>query len=271
MPYPSFVDSRTSDTPWIVPEKPDLVWFGGADAKRFLNDLISQEIEDMEPGDARRSFLLGPQGKLDFILWVVFDGERYGLVTEPGRGESLATTLGRYRIRVDVSIEQETGEVSLVVGDWDGYDLSWPSTPRALVVGEVPDLPMGSDDDYLELRIAAGEPAWDADVDDGTIPHESGLVPASVDFTKGCFLGQELVARIDSRGGNVPRRLVIVEGDDQIVVGSLLTNGEEAGRITSAAGSTGLAMVKRGIDDGAVLEAGDSTVTVRAIPAKTPG
>lgn len=265
------MDSKTSEAPWLAPETPDLVWFAGDDAKRFLNDLISQEIGDMEPGEARRSFLLGPQGKLEYLLWVVFDGDRYGLVTEPGRGDDLAATLGRYRIRVDVAIEQETGELALVIGEWDGYDLSWPGVPRTLVVGEAPDLTVGSVAEYDLLRIAAGEPAWGSDVDDGTIPHESGLVPVSVDFTKGCFLGQELVARIDSRGGNVPRHLVIVEGEGDIAVGPLLSEGEDAGRVTSAAGPIGLAMVKRGVDDGANLDADGSTVVVRGIPAKTPG
>ena len=57
-----------SEAPWLAPVSPDIVWFDGADAKRFLNDLISQEIGDMRPGETRRSFLLGPQGKLDIVF-----------------------------------------------------------------------------------------------------------------------------------------------------------------------------------------------------------
>ena len=265
------MDYRTSETLWLAPVVPDLVWFGGKDATRFLNDLISQEIGGMQAGDARRSLLLGPQGKLDFILWVVFDGERYGLLTDPGRGKELMTTLGRYRIRVDVTIEEETAPVTVVVGETDGYDVSWAGVARTLVVGDPPDLPSGTVDDYEMLRISSGEPAWEVDVDEGTIPHESGLVPASVDFTKGCYLGQELVARIDSRGGNVPRRLAIVEADEAISAGPLLAGQDDVGRVTSASGSIGLAMVRRGVEDGATIETGGVTVTVRRLPEKTPG
>lgn len=242
--------SPQSDSPWLAPETPDLVWFTGTDTVRFLNDLISQEIGDMEVGEVRRSFLLGPQGKLQFLLWVIKETERVGLLTDGGRGEDLASALRRYRIRVDVEIEPEPEAVSVVVGEWDGIDVSWPGVPRRLVVGERPNLPVGSREEYQRLRISSGEPAWDHDLDEGTIPHESGLVPVSVDFDKGCFLGQELVARIDSRGGNTPRNLRRVEaGDGALQSGAtLMRDGEEVGTVTSAAGSIGLAMVRRGVE-----------------------
>ncbi|HEX6219486.1 MAG TPA: hypothetical protein VF115_00180 [Acidimicrobiia bacterium] len=260
--------SQQSETAWIAPESPDLVWFSGADTTRFLNDLISQEIGDLADGEARRSLLLAPQGKLQFILWVVRDGDRIGLVTDPGRGEELAAALSRYRIRVDVDIEVESDEVWLVMGEGDGYDVSWPAVARRLVVGDRPELPTGTDDDYEALRVSAGEPAWDVDVDEGTIPHESGLVPSSVDFTKGCFLGQELVARIDSRGGNTPRNLRLIETTDRtIAAGATLTrDGKDVGSVTSAVGGLGLAMVRREVDVGDQVLAGDVPVMVRQLP-----
>ncbi|MEE8489619.1 MAG: hypothetical protein V3S43_04730, partial [Acidimicrobiia bacterium] len=91
---------------WLAPETPDLVWFRGADTIRFLNDLLSQEIGTMQPGRVTRSLLLAPQGKLDHILWVLRGDEEIGLITDGGRGQDLAATLGRYRIRVDVEVEQ---------------------------------------------------------------------------------------------------------------------------------------------------------------------
>jgi folate-binding protein YgfZ len=262
------VTSLRSDTAWIAPESPDIVWFAGSDATRFLNDLISQEIGDMADGEARRSFLLAPQGKLAFILWVIRDGDRLGLVTEPGRGAELAATLTRYRIRVDVEIAEERDGVWLIVGDGEGFDVSWSGVPRSLVVGERPDLPAGNPQEYEKLRVAAGEPAWDVDVDESTIPHESGLVRASVDFTKGCFLGQELVARIDSRGGNTPRHLRLIEAvDGELVRGVTLTkDGNEVGTVSSAAGKSGLAMVRREVEVGERLVAGDLAVQVRSVP-----
>jgi folate-binding protein YgfZ len=254
-----------SETAWVAPESPDVVWFSGADATRFLNDLISQEIGDLETGEARRSFLLGPQGKLEFLLWVIKDGQRTGLVTDPGRGEALTQALGRYRIRVDVEIELETSDVWLVVGNWDGADVSWPGIERHLVVGDRPDLATGSSQVYEGLRIAAGEPAWGVDVDETTIPHESGLVPASVDFDKGCFLGQELVARIDSRGGNVPRHLRRLDtGGSELEVGSTLTmGGKTVGLVTSATVGTALAMVRREVVVGDTVEVEGATAVVK--------
>ncbi len=259
-----------SDASWIAPEPPDLVWFTGADSLRFLNDIISQEIADMEPGDARRSFLLEPQGKLRFLLWVVRDDDRIGLVTDGGRGAELAQALRRYLIRVDVEIEEEPEEIWLVIGEWEGYDLSWPGVERRLVIGERPALETGDEAGYEALRIAAGEPRWGVDVDESTIPHESGLVPASVDFDKGCFLGQELVARIDSRGGNTPRNLRLLETEDEVVAGDpVRLDGAEVGMVTSATSGVALAMLKRTVSIGDRVEAGGSSAVVEDLPVKS--
>lgn len=254
----------------LAPEQPDLVWFSGSDALRFLNDIISQELGDVEPGDARRSLLLAPQGKLDFLLWAIRAEDRIGLVTDPGRGEALASALGRYKIRVDVDINSEGSDVWIVVGEWDGYDVSWAGVERHLVIGDRPDLEVMSMSDYENLRVDAGEPKWGVDVDEDTIPHESGLVPASVDFTKGCFLGQELVARIDSRGGNTPRNLRRLESDGPLRPGDIVTSeGNDVGKVTSSAGAVGMAMLKRSISVGDTVEVGDSKAIVRELPAKT--
>lgn len=263
----------------LAPESPDLVWFRGPDAVRFVNDLISQEIAALEPGTVVRSLLLGPQGKLDHMLWVLRGDDEVGLITDPGRGEALARTIGRYKIRVEVEIEPHHGETWLIVGPdphprhgWgrsDGQihaDISWPNLQRTFLAGERPDLAELPAGDYEAARISAGEPRWGVDVDESTIPHESGLVPETVDFTKGCFLGQELVARIDSRGGNVPRRLRMIELDAiDAVPGSIVTVGEdEVGKITSRAGELALASIRRGIEPGDEVSVAGGTAIVRA-------
>lgn len=256
--------------PVLAPETLDVVWFAGLDATRFLNDLISQEIGDMDAGETRRSFLLGPQGKLEFLLWVLVEDDRIGLATDQGRGEELAAALKRYRIRVDVEISLEAEHVTVILGGGKGWDVSWRGVPRRLVIGERPDLDQMSIEDYTNLRVAAGEPSWGVDVDESTIPHESGLVPASVDFTKGCFLGQELVARIDSRGGNVPRRLVRLRTDGSLETGSeLISDGKSVGRVTTAAGEEGLGVVHRDISSGASVLMSGQSVVVEELPAKT--
>lgn len=250
----------------IAPETPDLVWFRGPDTIRFLNDLISQEIAKIEPGTVTRSLLLEPQGKLRHVLWVLRGEDDVGLITDPGRGEELAGDLGRYKIRVDVEIERDDGDVRVVVGGsslgerghWKREDdalvadISWPNLERWLITGDKPDLPTMGEDEYEAVRISAGEPRWGVDVDESTIPHVSGLVPETVDFTKGCFLGQELVARIDSRGGNVPENLRLLElGNSDGGPGSAVTvDGEDVGEITSRSGSFALATLKRGVEPG---------------------
>jgi aminomethyltransferase len=111
-------------------------------------------------------------------------------------------------------------------------------------VGEAPDPPadvrLCSLDAYEVVRIEAGIPAMGRELDESTIPAEAGLVDRTVSFTKGCYTGQELVARIDSRGGNVPRRLrgVVVGGGVDPPAGARLLSGEkDVGRLTSVAQS----------------------------------
>jgi hypothetical protein len=267
---------------WLAPETPDLVWFRGADTIRFLNDLISQEIAGMQPGRVSRSLLLGPQGKLDHILWVLRGDDEVGLITDPGRGEELVTTLGRYRIRVDVAIEQSEMPLAVVVGEtdvesgtWslsdDGLeaDISWPGVARTLVGGDRPDLDEGDPGEYEALRIAAGEPRWGVDVDVKTIPQESGLVGSTVDFAKGCYLGQELVARIDSRG-HVNRHLRIIEiAGAGAEPGTPLEAGDKkVGTLTSVADSIGLALVRRELTPGDPVSVAGLDAVVREIPPK---
>lgn len=246
----------------VAPEIVEIVWFSGPDTVRFLNDLISQEIGDLEDGQSRRSFLLSPQGKLDFMFWVTRSADRIGLVIEGGRGEDLAAALRRYRIRVDVEIAVEPGV--LVIGDVDGIDVSWGGgLQRTVRVGET-DLPEMTETEYESLRIGAGEPRWGTDVDDSTIPHESGLVAISVDFDKGCYLGQELVARIDSRGANTPRKLRRLSIDGDLEPGSVLTvEDREVGVVTSARDGAGLGMIRREIEPESTLHVGDVAVVVK--------
>ncbi len=261
---------------WIAPVTPELVWFSGPDTVRFLNDIISQEIGTMSPGQASRSFLLAPRGKLDHLLWVLRGEDLVGLVADPGRGEDLETTLRRYRIRVKVDIERDTRPLWLVMGEgesgWTGgpdaplsADLSWPGQARRLV-SEDPGLPVGTAEQYDEARIKAGEPLWGVDVDDGTIPQETGLEDRMVDFSKGCFLGQELVGRIHMRG-HVNRFLRHLELSSPVAAGTAVTDdGKEVGTMSSVAGLLGLGMVRREIEPGAKVEVGGVSAIVRETP-----
>jgi tRNA-modifying protein YgfZ len=125
---------------------------------------------------------------------------------------------------------------------------------------------------YEALRIERGVPRMGSELDETTIPAAAGVVDRAVSFTKGCYTGQELVARIDSRGGNVPSRLLLVAtGAEMVPAGAaLLVEGEEVGSVTSAAAGVALAYVKRRVSPPAEAlarwDGGETRVRVDALP-----
>lgn len=278
----------------------DLVWVVGPDAVRFLDGLLTQDLAAMQPGGVGRSFFLQPQGKLRHLLWVLRGEGRVGLLVDEGRGGMLTEDLGHYRIRVKADIEVDERPLVVVWGPkarevtgagngWneeDGRLLAALEGPveRVVVVGDrVANgvVTVGSAA-VTAIRVAAGEPVMDLDVDESTIPQESGLVPAAVSFTKGCYLGQELVARIDSRG-HVNRRLcgLVIAGDAGGAEGAAVWAGDrEVGTITSVADSLemgapiGLGLIRREVEPGDRVEIrwADERVSavVRALPMAGP-
>jgi len=130
---------------------------------------------------------------------------------------------------------------------------------------------------WQAARIEAGIPMMGAEIDEKTIPEEAGLVERCVSFTKGCFTGQELVARIDARGSNVARRLrgIVVSTEPGSMVGSgaeLVVGGKAVGRTTSQAWSPGLgaaivlAYVHRSVEPGSTVTVGGFSAEVRRLP-----
>jgi folate-binding protein YgfZ len=196
---------------------PAVVAVRGPDTWTFLQSLLSQDVEDLADGESRPALLLTPQGKLEVSLTVRRSGDGAVLETDAGWGARLATLLGRYRIRTQVEIE--------LVGE--GVE----PTPE-----------------QEAIRIAAGIPRLGADLDDSVIPQEAFLDRSAVSFTKGCFVGQELVCRIDTRGhvNRYLRRLVPADPAAVLPVGADVVAGEKVvGAVTSAAPGVALAFVRR--------------------------
>ncbi|HZN15080.1 MAG TPA: glycine cleavage T C-terminal barrel domain-containing protein [Acidimicrobiales bacterium] len=244
----------------------DAVRVAGPDALTFLDGQLSQDIKALAVGGSADSLLLQPQGKVVALLRVtrVADDD-FVLDTDAGAGTAVIERLERFKLRTKATIEPEpawrvlavfrAGVVTYVAGN----DVAVPDG-----------VPECSDEAYEVWRIEAGVPVMGRELTEQTIPAEAtGVVERAVSFTKGCYTGQELVARIDSRGGNVPRRLHGVEfhGDEVPAAGASLRDaaGADVGVITSAAWSprTGhpvaLAYVTRKVEppaeiDGAVIK-----------------
>ena len=247
----------------------ELVVVEGPDAKRFLNDLLSQDLGQLQPDKAVRSFLLGPKGKLRALLWVYGTEDRIGLVTDAGVGDRVADDLTHYKIRVKAAINRPV-PIGAVVGPLTDGAVAAPIGQFERGVGEGPvDAPPMSQAEWDSLRVEAREPVMDRDVDESTMPHETGLVEASVSFKKGCYLGQELVARMDSRGGKPNHFLRRVALDGAVEVPAEVRHGEEVvGKLTTVGFSptresqVGLGLLHRAIDPGAGVSIGPINGTV---------
>lgn len=241
----------------------ELVVVEGPGAKRFLNDLLSQDLDQMQPDKAVRSFLLGPKGKLRALLWVFGTEERIGLITDAGVGDRVADDLTHYKIRVKATVNRPV-PVTTVVGPLPEGAVSAPlgQVERGFVEGPI-DAQLMSPDEWEALRVEAGEPVMDRDVDETNIPHETGMVDEAVSFKKGCYLGQELVARMDSRGGRANHLLRRVALDSPVeAVAEVRAGDQVVGRITTAGYSptrgsvVGLGLLHRSVEPGAHVTIG---------------
>ena len=220
------------DSVGVVDLPRDFVRVAGPDAMKFLQGQLSQQI-DVPVGTSGWTLLLQPQGKVvAFLRFTRTGAEEYVLDTDGGWAPAVVERLNRFKLRVKADIEVLEGWKCLAVrgpGAHEavpdgGLPADWPGLPGVDLVGLAADVvapagvPVVSVDDYERARIEAGVPVMGHELDESTIPAEAGIVDRSVSFTKGCYTGQELVARIDSRGGNVPRRLRgVVVGDGHSV------------------------------------------------------
>jgi folate-binding protein YgfZ len=257
----------------------DLVTVSGPDAFSFLQSLVSQDVDGMADGDVRRSLLLTPKGKVTSDFRLVRVGDDAWLDLEPGHGDELRTALERFKLRVKVELDGPTepwgmvafrgvdapaapdGSVAIPVGD--GVDIIGPQAALAAIDGDR----ALSADEYERVRIEAGFPKLGAELDERTIPQEAYLDLDAVSFTKGCFLGQELVARIDSRGhvNRLLRRLRTAD-DASLEVGADVTvDAKSVGVVTSAVPGVALAYVRREIDPGATATVAGTNVTIEAV------
>lgn len=285
----------------------DVVRVAGPDATAYLQGQVSQDVEALQPGDSARSFVLQPTGKVDAWFRVTRTAaDDYLLDIDGGHGEGLVGRLRRFLLRTKADIDSLDWVCVVLRGsgasDWVGdaaipaelhVPTDWPGAEGVDLLGPAVELPadppsgvcLADHDAYEALRISAGVPSMGAELTPKTIPGEAGawVLNASVSFTKGCFTGQELVARIDSRGGKVPRQLIglIIENGTVPPQGATVyVDGNDVGAVTSSARAgasqrpVALAYIRRGIEppvDGTVTWSdGEVPVTVRTPPLDHP-
>ena len=267
----------------------DVITVTGPEAVTWLQGQLSQDISRLAPGEVTLTFVLAPQGKVDGwgrIQRISDDSVRIDV--DPGAGEAWMTRLNRFKLRTKADLVLTTAVPTVAVrgsAPEAGLPAGWPGTVGVdyLEAGsEVVDALVAEGATEIDavalegLRIRAGAPRWGAEVDAETIPATLGqwAIDAAVSFTKGCYTGQELVARIDSRGGNVPRRLaaIVIDGPPLLVGAEVTVDGSVVGTVTSTApdpvagGSVALAFIARAVEVPSAAEIAGQRVDLATLP-----
>lgn len=226
----------------------------GSDAFTWLNDLVSADLDEPTPGRARRSLLLGPTGGILASFTVAVPGGRVVLIQDPREPRPIDGLLAPYVLSSDVTIEDRSGRFAIFAFPGRAEPPNLPGTTVSVpsAIGRGSDVVAlaedhdrlasafakafaAADDEAAEVwRIEAGIARVGVDSVDGDLPQESGLENA-VSFEKGCFLGQEAVAKVRNLGH--PRRVLLaVESPGELRAGDeVVSDGERVGSVTSAA------------------------------------
>ena len=215
----------------------------GPEAADFLERMLSNEVASLEPGAARPALLLTPKGRIIAPLRIVREAQdAFLLITEAELAEPVASALVRARFAAKCEIETKPYRGYLHIGGGEGIPNDDYGVEAYETWGE--DERDAADPSELEaLRVQAGTPAWGMELDETVLPAEAGLDETHISFTKGCYPGQEPVARLHYRG-HPNRELRVLEidanpGDELVYV------GKAVGRITSAVPGRALGYVRR--------------------------
>ncbi len=240
----------------------------GPDAASYLERMLSNEVEALPVGEACQALLLTAKARLVALTTVWRRGaDDFLLLTDPATGEALRTALTRTRFAARCEITAEEHVSTLVLGlDTGGIpNRDYGIAAVELLDAEPPAAAEPIDADGLErLRILARTPAVGRELDERVMPAEAGLDERAISFTKGCYPGQEPVARLHYRGHpNRTLRVLELEGDELPEYDAELSlDGKVVGRVTSTApdpehGIVALAYVRREITPDAVLALAD--------------
>ena len=276
----------------------------GEDARNFLNGLITTDVDRLKPGLGRFGALLTPQGKIivDFLITEAPGGHGGGFLIDCPKplADTLATKLKFYKLRAKVTVDNLSDDLG-VLAAWDGQPAAQPdlafTDPRNGELGTrilIPeDLKQKLSDligaelvdasDYEAHRIALGVPRGGLDfMYSDAFPHETNMDRlGGVDFDKGCYVGQEVVSRMQHRGTARTRSVkVLLDGPSPEAGATILAGDKPVGTIGSSARGKGIALVRidrvaDALDAGQPLTAGGLVVRlaepeVVRIPTKQP-
>lgn len=251
----------------------DVVRVSGPDRLTWLHSLTTQHLEALGPKVWTGALVLSPQGHVEHAFFGYDDGEAFTAHTEPGAAAALVDFLDRMRFMMRVEVADVTDELAVTWrprpsadGPYAGYEFVPRGQLTAYAEAAGPACGLWA---FEALRIARGEPRLGLDTDHRTIPNEVGWIGPAVHLDKGCYRGQETVARVHTLG-RPPRRLTLLHLDGSEnrlpAVGADLLHGEKVvGFVGTSArhhelGPIALAVVKRNVPV-------DAQLTVEGMPA----
>ena len=250
-----------------------VVRIAGADRLGWLHSLTTQHLERLEPGAPTEALVLDPNGRVEHHLVLSDDGEATVAHVEPGTAPALVAYLRSMQFLMRVEVSDVTDEWA-VLSSRDGDRL----VPRA-ELAEAAGGHLAGVAAYEALRVAAGRPRLGRETDHRTIPNEVRWLGAAVHLDKGCYRGQETVARVYNLG-RPPRRLVLLhlDGYDDGLPSpgaEVTAEGRPVGVVTTPVrhyelGPIALAVIKRAVPDEAPLEAGGIAARIEPLPDDVP-
>jgi folate-binding protein YgfZ len=230
----------------------------GPDAGDFLERMLSNEVAPLEHGESRRALLLTAKGRIIAPLRVVREAsDSFLLITEAELSDAVASALLRARFAAQCEIAAVPLRGFLHLADPGRGVRNEDYGIDAWETWEEADGDAADPAELEPLRIEAGTPAWGKELDESVLPAEAGLDETHISFTKGCYPGQEPVARLHYRG-HPNRRLRRLEVADAKPGDEIKRDGKVVGRVTSAVAGKALGYVRREVPDDAVLRIGDA-------------
>ncbi|MEI8050894.1 MAG: hypothetical protein WCI12_05620 [Actinomycetes bacterium] len=243
----------------------------GLEAGRYLQGQLTQDIDQIEVGRAGWSFLLEPDGKVvAFVRVVRVEAERFLLIGDPTSADAIESRLRRFMIRVKASVSVVPVWMVSSLADDDQVDAGIPLPTLSARLQDSLFESVPSVEGFQDTPAVLIHNTWTAlngivtssDVAAGSNPFEYGvdILSAAVSFTKGCYTGQELVARVDARGGTAPFRILGIESGVRLTTGeSLEVDGAVVGTVIRVGSGSdmvtrGLARIARKIHAGSVIE-----------------